>query len=330
MKCFVISPIGQPGSSVREHADDVFECVIAPALNEAQVDGRRADHVKDVGRITQQMFDDLLSSDFCIAVLHDFNPNVFYEIAIAHSAGTPVILLCEKGIDPPFDLKDERAFHYDLSPRAIHNKTNVVGLVEMIDSVRKLEGARVVPFGDNLTPLNGELSRPPVAIRKETTASGEFWLDLVSGSTETLFLAGVSFNGWKGIQGMKEALRDAGKRGCDVRILTMDVDNPSFGSFLNPDVASHNLDGLREAVSEARDWFNSALTDAAKAEVRSLSRGSLNQQMIFGDDQCIVSPYLYSANTSRSPCIDITRESDIYNTFRHEFTSLWDNNDRLS
>ena len=30
MKCFVISPIGQPGTAVREHADDVFECVIVP------------------------------------------------------------------------------------------------------------------------------------------------------------------------------------------------------------------------------------------------------------------------------------------------------------
>jgi hypothetical protein len=100
MKCFVISPIGQPGSAAREHADDVYECIIRPALKEAEVDGQRADHVKDVGRITRQMYDEILTSDFCIAVLHGFNPNVFYELAVAHSAGIPVILLSEKGIDP--------------------------------------------------------------------------------------------------------------------------------------------------------------------------------------------------------------------------------------
>lgn len=81
MKCFIISPIGQPGSAAREHADDVFECIIKPTLKEADIDGHRADHVQDVGRITKQMYDEILTSDFCIAVLHGFNPNVFYELA---------------------------------------------------------------------------------------------------------------------------------------------------------------------------------------------------------------------------------------------------------
>jgi hypothetical protein len=49
MKCFIISPIGQRASATREHADDVFECIIKPALEEADVDGHRADYVKDVG-----------------------------------------------------------------------------------------------------------------------------------------------------------------------------------------------------------------------------------------------------------------------------------------
>ena len=51
------------------------------------------------------MYEAILTSDFCIAVLHGFNPNVFYELAVAHSAGIPVVLLSEKGVDPPFDLK---------------------------------------------------------------------------------------------------------------------------------------------------------------------------------------------------------------------------------
>ena len=31
-KCFVISPIGPPDSEIREHADDVFEYIIKPAM----------------------------------------------------------------------------------------------------------------------------------------------------------------------------------------------------------------------------------------------------------------------------------------------------------
>ena len=120
MKCFVISPIGTPDSAIRRHADDVYECVIEPAFVLANVKGHRADHVKDVGRISETMFSDILNADFCIAVLKDYNPNVFYEIAVAHSAGIPVILMSEMGVNPPFDLADERTFHYDLNPRAVY------------------------------------------------------------------------------------------------------------------------------------------------------------------------------------------------------------------
>jgi hypothetical protein len=49
MKCFIISPIGDPGSAIRTHADDVLDCVIQPALEKANVIGRRADQVKDIG-----------------------------------------------------------------------------------------------------------------------------------------------------------------------------------------------------------------------------------------------------------------------------------------
>jgi hypothetical protein len=173
MKCFVISPIGQPGSETREHADDVFECIIEPSLKEAGVEGHRADHVKDVGRITKQMYESILTADFCVAVLHGFNPNVFYELAIAHSAGIPVILMSQQGIDPPFDLKDERVFHYDLRPRSIYRGENVRTLVAMIDSVRRLQGKREVPFGGNLVPLNASLTGLPYAISSETNASAE-------------------------------------------------------------------------------------------------------------------------------------------------------------
>jgi hypothetical protein len=131
MKCFIISPIGKPGTPERQHADAVLECIIKPALQEAKIDGLRADEVTDIGKITKQMYDAILTSDFCIAVLHEFNPNVFYELAVAHSAGIPVILLSEQGVDLPFDIKDDRAFQYDLSrKRSIGARTNANCLKE--------------------------------------------------------------------------------------------------------------------------------------------------------------------------------------------------------
>jgi hypothetical protein len=323
MRCFVISPIGQPGSETREHADDVFECIIEPALKETNVEGRRADHIKDVGRITKQMYGDILSSDFCIALLHGFNPNVFYEMAVAHCSGIPVILLSEKGIDPPFDLKDERVFHYDLRPRSIHRGENIRGLTAMIESVRRLDGARQVPFGDNLTPLNAAAATLPYALKDETNATGEFWLQLISRARNRLCIAGIGFTGWRGIPGMREALGTVAASGCAVRVLTMDAQNPAFGGMLNPDVASSDVAGQAPRLEEVRSWFRGALGKQSQVEVRSLQRGLFFQQTIICDDLALVSPYLYSAGTGFSPCLEITASCPTFAKFLHEFDVLW-------
>jgi hypothetical protein len=91
-RCFVISPIGEPGSPQREHADDVLEFIIKPAMDELGTAAYRADHSQQIGRITDHMITSILNDDLCIAVLTFHNPNVFYELAIAQSAARPVII----------------------------------------------------------------------------------------------------------------------------------------------------------------------------------------------------------------------------------------------
>ena len=326
MQCFVISPIGTPDSATRAHADDVFECIIAPACKEAGVQVHRADQKRDIGRVSQQMFDAILNSNFCIAVLHEFTPNVFYEIAVAHSAGIPVIVMAEKGLDPPFDIKDERVTHYDLSPRAIYNKVNIQALQDMIASVQQLKGVRRVPFGENLTPLDADPEQSPVSVRDETTNSGEYWKSLVDDASERLYVAGIMFTGWKGIQGMSHSLRAAVARGCELRIMTMDVDNDCLRGLINPDVATENITDLRAPTVQAREWFRRAIGKDHDASVRPLRSGGLHQQIIISDNRALVSPYLYSAGTAHSPCLEIQASSPIFKTFLNEFEDHWGRN----
>ena len=320
MRCFVISPIGQPGSDTRKHADDVYECIIEPALKAAEVEGRRADHINDVGRVTRQMYDDILLADFCIALLHGFNPNVFYELAIAHSAGIPVILLSQLGVDPPFDIKDERVFSYDLSPRAIYHGDNVKRLAGIIDGVRKLGGKREVPFGHNLTPLNAGAAALDYVLRAETNAQADEWLKLVRQARKRLYLGGIAFAGWRGMQGMKASLGECAGSGCEVRIMTMDQQNPGFAIMMNPDI---NTAGQSTQAEHARAWFREALGSCPNAEVRAISKGMLFQQIIISDDQVMVSPYLYSANTGFSPRLDIKESWPAAGAFLREFDYLW-------
>ncbi len=114
--CFIISPIGQAGSMIRHHADDVYQFIIKPAMQKFGIDPKRSDEVSESGRITDQMFDRIFRADLCVVILTGFNPNVFYELAVAQCAARPTLLLVEKGQELPFDIKDLRTIEYELQP----------------------------------------------------------------------------------------------------------------------------------------------------------------------------------------------------------------------
>jgi hypothetical protein len=107
--CFVISPIGAEDSEVRKHADAVFRYIIEPAAKECGLFPHRSDHLRHAGRISDEMYARILNDDLCIALLTGRNPNVYYELAIAQSAGRPVVILLQRDEEAPstsriFDL----------------------------------------------------------------------------------------------------------------------------------------------------------------------------------------------------------------------------------
>ncbi len=110
--CFIISPIGVAGSAVRQHADDVYDAIIKPALKKFDIKPKRSDEIADGGRITNQMFERIFRADLCVVVLTGFNPNVFYELAVAQCAARPTLLLIEQGQRLPFDVQDLRSVEY--------------------------------------------------------------------------------------------------------------------------------------------------------------------------------------------------------------------------
>ena len=114
--CFVISPIGEKGTEIRENADAVFKLLIEPALvsfREFKV--VRADQIPGSRSINQDVIQLVQESDLCIVDLTGWNPNVFYECGRRHETGKPAILIIKKGEDAPFNLRGIRTIAYDLS-----------------------------------------------------------------------------------------------------------------------------------------------------------------------------------------------------------------------
>src|SRR4051794_33926821 len=147
-RCFVISPIGTDGSTVRRHADDVFDFIIRPAVEECGLTALRSDHLLEPGRISEQMFREIVTGDCCVALLTGHNPNVFYELAVAQTVGTPVVALIEKGEMIPFDIHDLRCVRYDLSPRPLFERVYVKELAALLSRLAAGGWAAPPVFGD--------------------------------------------------------------------------------------------------------------------------------------------------------------------------------------
>lgn len=114
LKCFVVSTIGEPGSKEREDADLVLEYLIRPAVGD-KYDVARGDEDSNPGAITPQIVESILEADLVIADLSGFNPNVYYEVAIAHGYERPTVHLQIATERPAFDLKDMRLVRYNLT-----------------------------------------------------------------------------------------------------------------------------------------------------------------------------------------------------------------------
>jgi nucleoside 2-deoxyribosyltransferase len=116
-RCFVIGPIGEPGSPERKHADMLLNNVIREALKDCDppYDVTRSDEIDDPGMITDRMIHDILNADLVIADLTFLNPNAFYELGIRHARLKPVIHFASSETKLPFDAMTHRAVIQDVT-----------------------------------------------------------------------------------------------------------------------------------------------------------------------------------------------------------------------
>ncbi len=104
-KCFVLMPFARG-------FDGIWETVIRPTVEHQGDTCTRADDFFAPGPIMNDIVQAITSADYLIADLTGRNPNVFYELGLAHSTGKPVILLTQDVSDVPFDLQHQRLIEY--------------------------------------------------------------------------------------------------------------------------------------------------------------------------------------------------------------------------
>lgn len=117
-KCFFISPIGAEGSEPRKLADKVLKHIVRKGLGD-DFEVVRGDEPENPGAITPQIIAAIQHADLIVADLTGGNPNVYYEVAIAHGYRKPTVHIQKKNDKREFDVKDMRTLPYDLDPDEI-------------------------------------------------------------------------------------------------------------------------------------------------------------------------------------------------------------------
>ncbi len=114
-RCFVIAPIGEEGSAVRQRSDTLLRYVIAPVVKGLGYSKPvRADQLTSPGIIAAQVIQRLAEDDLVVADLSGANANVFYELAIRHMLRKPLVQMIAKGEKIPFDVAAARTIRIDL------------------------------------------------------------------------------------------------------------------------------------------------------------------------------------------------------------------------
>ncbi|NOT06249.1 MAG: hypothetical protein HOP27_16780 [Anaerolineales bacterium] len=140
-KAFVLMPFRPPFNSY-------YSKIYKPALESAGYDVTRADELFGSRPIIVDIHKLIKESDLILCDMSTRNPNVFYELGLAHALGKPVILISNNIDDIPFDLKHIRTIIY---------KTDEVEwekeLSESITKYGKEENIRI--YFELLTPSIG-------------------------------------------------------------------------------------------------------------------------------------------------------------------------------
>lgn len=104
--CFVIMPFGG-------YFDGYYNDVIRPALAGVGVQSIRADEIYRTGAVAEDIHKEIAASDLCLADVTNRNPNVSYELGMAHALRKPVVLVTQNIDDVPFDYRHLRLISYD-------------------------------------------------------------------------------------------------------------------------------------------------------------------------------------------------------------------------
>lgn len=324
-KSFVIMPFHE---DFKKH----YHLIYKPALQSAGFSVTRIDEILGSRPIIEDIQESIKSADLILCDMSTRNPNVFYELGLAHAIGKPVILVSNNIDDVPFDLRHVRTIIYNNKQAGwdVELKQNITDFAadskigekiypEPMISFRKGQGLFTDEIGIVKVFKSFEESTPEILEQIGSSNSVRIFLQL--GKT---VLAGTTIYDYLG----KNV-----KMGAAVKVLHAGLDSP----YLKQRTALERGSNYDEWVADLNHAMAKirALTKSSYAYVRSRQHKESYLWLIFLFDTCAyIQPYMFAkSNTKQSPVIkaekkllgtDVENPRSLYKTFSTYFDIKWE------
>jgi hypothetical protein len=126
--CFVLMPF-------KPEFNRIYSDVLRPTIEQTNLKALKADAIFSTTPIVEDIWTHIAKAKLIIADVTDKNPNVFYELGLAHAIGKTVIIITQHRDDIPFDIAYIRYLIYEDNQTGWDNLR--VGLTQTIMSVCK-------------------------------------------------------------------------------------------------------------------------------------------------------------------------------------------------
>ncbi len=129
--CFILMPF-------KDDLKEVYDDAIKPACKDAGFESLRVDELEGMFNINRKIIENIFASDAIIADLTSWNPNVFYEMGVAHAIDNKTIMIIQKDQKLPFDVHAYRCIQYAQSTEGLKTlKAAIKKSLDLIDKWRK-------------------------------------------------------------------------------------------------------------------------------------------------------------------------------------------------
>jgi hypothetical protein len=150
--------------------DDLYNNVISCGLKKIGINCVRGDEIYSTKAIIDDITEQIKFADIIIADVSGLNPNVNYELGLAHAMKKEVIIISSNVNDSPFDYRHLRAISYNKSD--IHWRSKLQK--EIIYTIKKIDKNSIVHAKNNEHKI---ISNPLANYYRQIQSSFRYLID---------------------------------------------------------------------------------------------------------------------------------------------------------